>query len=157
MTRLAHRGTRRFAVIGGLLAGLVAATTAQAESPRHYTYAGTSGGYWFFDSLLQAQNSPAGRPAAFGIVRFVPARKVFTLRIDDAAVATGRSLPVTVYQDGIATGRDLCVRDGATLTLTGFRPNHEVSVFVVSAADEGPTDRRGCDALATAGSAYVGL
>ncbi len=150
MTRLP-----RIAIAGGACAALALGTTAQAESPKHYTYVGSSGPSTFADPAIEGQNNPAGRPAAFGHFAVKPVRGTFTLQLDDAAVSAGRTLPLLLIQGD--TVRALCVSDGATVTVKGFAPGREVVVFVISALDHvSPLPKR-CDNLATAGAAFVGL
>lgn len=142
-------------VVGALVAALAA--PAQAETLR-FAYVGTSGGYNVVEREVQAYDTPAGRLAVLGNFEFIPTTSSFTLTIDDATVADGRSVPVEVYQHG-RNGRKVttCAKAGPPLRLTGFLPGRRVTVFIVSAADDGPLNRRGCDDFATAGTAYVGL
>lgn len=159
MTRmLDHRPSRpvRLALVGAACASFAIASTAQAESPRHYAYVASSGPGTFLDPVIEGQNNPAGRPAASGHFTFKPVRKTFTLRLDDAAVDSGRTLSAFIVQDD-QNHRNVCLRDGDTVTIAGFAPGRAVTVFVRSGADDLRLLPRRCDAHATTGSAFVGL
>lgn len=142
-------------VVGALVAALAA--PAQADTLR-FAYVGTSGGYSFVERDVQANDTPVGRPAVMGNFEFIPTKSSFTLTIDDAIVADGRSIPVGIYQPGRKPyAVSTCAKAGSPLRFTDLVPGRRVTVFVISAADDGPLHRRGCDDFATAGTAYVGL